>query len=148
MAITIRNDKILIKAILDNDCYLTEVLGFEPQNIYMVKATDDLLGTSDSKNQLKQQIFIFNAEPESTINTAIHGIVYEIDVSVPVNLSATADEAIEQVIALLDEREICILHELELLDSPTVLPSETSLYQVGVRFVCYVSKYNKIKTKI
>lgn len=148
MAITIRNDKILIKAILDNDCYLTEGLGFEPQNIYMVKATDDLLGTSDSKNQLKQQIFIFNAESESTINTAIHGIVYEIDVSVPVNLSATADEAIEQVIALLDEREICILHELELLDPPTVLPSETSLYQVGVRFVCYVSKYNKIKTKI
>ena len=145
MAITITNDKILIKAILDTDPYLIEGLEFEPLEIYTVKATDELLGIDNDVNQLKKQIFIFNAEAEKTINDLIQGIVYEIDVSVPWRLSGDADNAIEQIIALLDNREICKLHQLELLDAPTILSSATSLYQVGVRFVCYVSKFNQIK---
>lgn len=145
MAITPEKDKTIIKAILDTDPYLIDYLEFSPQEIYKVPATDELLGTNDDKNKLKQQIFIFNADPEKTINTLIHGIVYEIDVSVPYRKSGTADNAMEQILALLDRREICHLHRLKLLDPPRVLPSSTALYQVSVRFVCYVSKFNKIK---
>lgn len=145
MAVTPNKDKTLIKAVLDTDPFLIDYLGFEPKEIYTVKATDELLGLADNKNQLKQQIFIYNATPENTINPLIRGIVYEIDVSVPVNKSGTGDSAIEQILALLDDREICHLHKLEVLDMPTVLSSENSLYQIGIRFICYVSKFTKIQ---
>lgn len=146
MAITVMTDKRLIKAILDTDPWLVEGLEFKPLEIYTVQATDELLGLNNNQNQLKKQIFIFNADPERTINDLMQGVVYEVDVSVPWRLSGDADKAIEQIMALLDEREIRKLHTLELLDPPRVLPSATPLYQVGVRFVCYVSKFNKIKT--
>lgn len=145
MAVTPNKDKTLIKAVLDTDPFLIDYLGFDPKEIYTVKATDELLGLADNKNQLKQQIFIYNATPENTINPLIRGIVYEIDVSVPVNKSGTGDSAIEQILALLDDREICHLHKLEVLDMPTVLSSENSLYQIGIRFICYVSKFTKIQ---
>lgn len=149
MAVTPLNDKIVIQALLTTDSYLIDYLEFSPDEIYRVKATDEILGTHDSKNRgsdgLKQQIFIYNAYPEATINPVIHGIVYEIDVSVPFAKSGTADLAMEQIIAILDGKEIANTHELEILDMPVVLSSETSLYQVGCRFVCYVSKYNKKK---
>ncbi len=145
MSITPTKDKILIKAILDTDSYLIEGLEFEPLEIHTVQATDELLGLDNDVNQLKKQIFIYNAEPEKTINDLIHGVVYEIDVSAPWRLSGDADAAIEQIMALLDGREICKLHKLELLDPPRALPSATPLYQVGVRFVCYVSRFNQIK---
>lgn len=141
MAITIATDKIAIQSILTDDTYLTEYLEFSPDEIYRVRATDDIL---DEKN--KQQIFIYNVSPERTINPLIYGIVYEVDVSVPFALNGTADLAIEQIIALLDGVEISNTHKLEITEPPTVLSSDTSLYQVGVRFVCYETKYNKIKT--
>lgn len=145
MSVTPQKDKRAIKAILDTDPYLIDCLGFTPTEIHTVKANDELLGTANNKNQLKYQIFIFNAQPEPTINPWIHGVVYEVDVSVPYNNNGDADLAIEQIMALLDRREISKVHQLEILDMPTVLPSETSLYQIGVRFVCYVSKYNRIQ---
>lgn len=141
MAITIATDKIAIQSILTDDPYLMEYLEFSPDEIYRVKATDDIL---DEKN--KQQIFIYNVSPEGTINPLIYGIVYEVDVSVPFAMNGTADLAIEQIIALLDGVEIATTHKLEIAEPPTVLSSDTALYQVGVRFVCYETKYNKIKS--
>lgn len=148
MAISVWKDKRAIKAILDTDPYLIDYLGFDPKEIYTVQATDELLGLSDARNRIRPQIFIYNAEPETTVNPFIYGIVYEIDVSVSNSDSGTADLAIDQILALLDRREIATTHELELLDPPVILSSETSLYQVGCRFVCYVSKINKIQTYV
>lgn len=145
MAITILTDKIAIQAILSTDPYIIEYLEFDPKEIYRVKATDEILGLYDEKNKLKQQIFIYNVDPERTINPVIHGIVYEVDVSVPYSKSGTADLAIEQVIALLDRAEIANTHRLHILDMPVVLSSETSLYQIGCRFVCYESIYTRKK---
>lgn len=145
MAVTPWSDKIAIQAILTTDPYLSQYLEFEPDEIYTVKATDELLGLSDKDEQLKQQIFIYNAASEPTINPIIYGIVYEIDVSVPTTKQGTADLAMEQIMALLNGTEISNTHRLEILDMPIVLASETSLYQIGVRFVCYVSKYTKKK---
>lgn len=145
MAVTPWSDKIAIQAILTTDPYLSQYLEFDPDEIYTVKATDELLGLSDKDEQLKQQIFIYNATSESTINPIIHGIVYEVDVSVPTNKQGTADLAMEQILALLNDKEISNTHKLEILDMPVVLASETSLYQIGCRFVCYVSKYTKKK---
>lgn len=140
MAITVSTDKIAIQSILATDPYLIDYLEFSPKEIYRVKATDDIL-----QDKKRQQIFIYNANPEPTINPIIYGIVYEIDVSVPRARDGTADLAIEQIMALLNGIEISHVHKLEILDPPTVLSSETSLYQVGVRFVCYETTYNKIK---
>lgn len=140
MAITIATDKIAIQSVLQTDPYLKEYLGFQSSEYYKVRATDEILGLTDNKNQLKQQIFIYNITPEDTINPLIKGIIYEIDVSVPYAKSGTADLAIEQIMALLDGLEIANVHELELLDPPMVLSSDTALYQIGVRFICYVSK--------
>lgn len=141
MAVTIATDKIAIQSILSADPYLIDYLEFDPHEIYRVKATDDIL-----KDGNEQQIFIFNADPERTINPLIHRIVYEIDVSVPWAKNGTADLAIEQIMALLDGKEISCTHRLEILDMPTALPSETSLYQVGIRFACYETIFTKVKT--
>lgn len=148
MAISVWKDKKAIKAILDTDQYLIEYLGFDPKEIYTVRATDELLGLTNDRNKIKQQIFIFNAQPEPTVNPFIYGIVYEIDVSVSNSYSGTADLAMDQILALLDRREISNTSQLELLDPPVILSSETSLYQIGCRFVSYVSKINKIQTYV
>lgn len=146
MAITPWSDKYAIQAILRTDPYLTEELEFDPKEMYLVRATDDiLLGTGLDKNKLKQQIFIYNTNPEATINPIIHGIVYEIDVSVPSDNSGTGDLAIEQILALLRWKEISNTHRLEILEGPTILSSENSLYQIGVRFVIYETICNQIK---
>lgn len=140
MSVTPWSDKIAIQSILTVDPYIKDYLKFSPNSIYTVKATDELLGLNEKDFAPKNQIFIYNATSEQTINPIIHGIVYEVDVSTPWHKQGTADLAIEQIMALLDGREISKTHQLELLDLPVVLASETSLYQVGVRFVCYVSK--------
>lgn len=141
MAITIQSDKIAIQAILSTDPYLTEYLGFNPKEIYKVQANDKLL----KDNTL--QIFIHNTFPEATINPVIWGIIYQVSVSVPWEKNGTADLAIEQIIALLHNTEIANNVQLEIIDMPTVLSSETSLYQIGVRFVAYESVYNKVKER-
>lgn len=148
MAVSVWKDKRAIKAILDTDPYLIDYLGFSPNDIYTVQATDDLLGLADARNKIRPQIFIFNAQPEATVNPLIFGIVYEIDVSVSNSDSGTADLAMDQILALLDRREISNSSILQLLDPPIILSSETSLYQIGCRFVTYVSKINKIQTYV
>ncbi len=140
MAVTPWKDKIAIQSILTVDPYLRDYLEFSPREIYTVKANDNLLGLNEKDFSPKKQIFIYNATSEPTINPIIYGVVYEIDVSTSWRDQGTADLAIEQIIGLLDGREISNTHQLEILDMPVTLASETSLYQVGVRFVCYVSK--------
>lgn len=145
MSVTPWSDKIAIQSILTVDPYIKDYLEFSPNEIYTVKATDDLLGLNDKDFAPKRQIFIYNAASEQTINPVISGIVYEVDVSTSWREQGTADLAIQQIMGLLDKTEISHTHQLELLDLPVVLASETSLYQVGVRFVCYVSKVTKPK---
>lgn len=139
MAITIQSDKIAIQAILSTDPYLTEYLGIDPNEIYKVEANDKLIKEGSI------QIFIHNTFPEATINPVIWGIIYQVTISVPWEKNGTADLAIEQIIALLHNTEIANNVRLEMIDPPTVLSSETSLYQVGVRFVSYETVYNKPK---
>lgn len=140
MAITPASDKFAIFSILANDKYLTEYLEFEPSEIYRTRATSKIV------DEAKQQIFIYNASPEPTVNPLIYGSVYEIVVSTPVEKVGSADLAIEQILALLHNNEISNTHKLEIIDPPTELSSDSSLYQIGVRFVVYSSIYNKVKT--
>lgn len=132
---------------LIDDPYITEFLGFSPSEIYTVRATDDLLfGDGNDKNKIKKQIFIYNVQPEPTINPLIYGIVYEVDVSASTNSSGTVDLAIEQILALLPGKEPSYTHRIEILEPPTILSSENSLYQVGVRFVIYETIINQVRT--
>lgn len=148
MAISISKDKRTIKAVLDTDPYLIDYLGFAPKDIYTVRATDELLGFTDQRNKIRPQIFIYNVDPERTRNGLEVGLVYQVDVSVSNMESGTADLAIDQIQALLDGRELSVNHMLQLQEGPTTLSSETSLYQVGMRFVTYVSKINQIQTYV
>lgn len=145
MSVTPWSDKIAIQSILTVDPYIKDYLEFSPDEIYTVKATDELLGLNEKDFAPKRQIFIYNAGSEQTINPVIMGTVIEVDVSTSWREQGTADLAIEQIMALLDRREISRTHKLELLDMPVVLASETSLYQVGVRFVYYASKVSHKK---
>lgn len=145
MSVTPWSDKIAIQSILTVDPYIKDYLEFSPNEIYTVKATDELLGLNEKEFAPKRQIFIYNTASEPTYNPIVHGVVYEVDVSTSWREQGTADLAIQQIMALLHNTEISNTHKLELLDMPVVLASETSLYQVGVRFVCYVSKINKPK---
>lgn len=140
MAITIATDKQAIQTVLTNDPYLKDFLGFQPKEYYRVRATNEIIGDGNT-----QQIFIYNVNPEATINPIIYGVVYEIDISVPFAKNGTADLAMEQIVALLNGCKISPTHKLEILDPPLTLASDTSLYQMGVRFICYDSIYNKIK---
>lgn len=141
MAITIQSDKIAIASILSTDPYITEYLGFDPKEIYRVRANDKLL------KEGTKQIFIYNTYPEPTINPIIWGVVYEVVISVPWENNGTADLAIEQIIALLHGANLSNTVKLEMIDPPAILSSETSLYQIGVRFISYQSVYNKPKVK-
>lgn len=145
MAVTPWSDKIAIQAILTVDPYIKDYLNFSPDEIYTVKATDELLGIGEKEFYPKRQIFIYNVTSEPTYNPIMHGIVYQVDVSTSWREQGTADLAMEQIMALLDGKEISNTHKLEILDMPVVLASETSLYQIGVRFVCYISKFTKKK---
>ncbi len=140
MSLTPATDKIAIQSILSTDPYLRDYLGFVSKEYYRVRATDTILG-----DKTKLQVFIYNVTPEATINPIIYGMVYEIDVSAPYANNGTVDLAIEQIVALLNGVEVAKTHRLELLDPPMVLSSDTALYQMGVRFVCYDSLYNKKK---
>lgn len=143
MSVSINADKTAIQAILRTDPYLLDYLNFDPNEIYTVKATDALL----TQDENKQQIFIYNNYPEPTVNPLVWGIVYEILVSTPTEKSGTADLAIEQIQALLNGTKITNTSTLEILDMPVVMTSETSLYQIAMRFVTYNSTLNKPKAK-
>lgn len=141
MAITIQADKIAIQAILSTDEYITDYLGFDPKEIYKVRANDKLLEKGT------KQIFIYNAFPEPTMSEIVWGVVYEIAVSVPWENSGTADLAIEQINSLLTNANLAINVKLEFLEGPVPLSSETSLYQVAMRYKAYESIYNKPKVR-
>lgn len=139
MGMTPATDKVAIQAIISTDDYIINRLRFDPNEIYRVRAVDKVL------DETKKQIFIWNARTDSTENPLVYGLVYEVDVSVPYANQGTADLAIEQIVALLRDREISNTHKMELQAPPTVLSSDNSLYQIGVRFVVYSTVYNKIK---
>lgn len=140
MSVTPWSDKIAIQSILTVDPYIKDYLGFSPNEIYTVKATDELLGLNERDFTPKRQIFIYNEGSEPTVNPVMIGVIYQIDVSTSWREQGTADLAIQQIQSLLDRREISKTHKLELLTSPVTLPSDTSLYQTGIRVICYVSK--------
>lgn len=143
MAVKTATDKIVIQSVLSTDPYMKDYLLFSPGEYYRVKATDEIIG--DGK---KQQIFIYNTSPELTVNPLIVGLVYEIDISAPYAKNGTVDNAADQIVALLDGLEIATNRQLELLDPPMVLQSDTALYQVGIRFICYVSRITPKKTYV
>ena len=139
MAISPFRDKKAIADILSSDSYLTSTLGFTTANINRVKYTDETLSAT------KKQIFIYNAQPEDTPWDKAKNIVYEIDVSAAYANNGSVDNAIEQVIALLDGVELYGTHRIELLDPPNTLSAPNSIYQVGVRFYVPSTVYNSVR---
>lgn len=141
MPITLNDDKINIFKILSTDPYI-ESLGFIARDIMRTKNTTEKIDAN------KHQIFIYNVPAERSMNRFISNLVYQIDVSTPLGKYNNADLCVEQIIALLDGKDIGGMHRLRLTGEPQALSCPPSNYCIGIRFVCSETKFNRIKTII
>ena len=142
MAITPHEDKKAIKAILDTDEYLLSA-GFLPDMIKTTKAGSEVLNDNNSA----LQIFISSGTPESATSDIVRNMVYNIRVAGKMNNSGRIDNAANQIIALLHNRDIGRSHILYLLDPPLELESNAAVYVIEITFLCQATVFNKIKTQ-
>lgn len=139
MPITLNDDKMEIFKIISEDPYIKS-LGFTADKIYRFRNSWDLV-TDETK-----QIFIFNMQPENTRSAIFKKLVYQIDITVPFAEYNKADLASEQIMALLDGRQITdTFHTLRLYSPPMVLTAPSNFYSIGIRFGCAETVFNKIK---
>ena len=139
MAITPRRDKDAIQSILDNDAFI-ERAGFKSENIRTTGASSDIINTKDPEFQ----IFIESGSPEGG-SEITKNLVYVITVSGKRANSQRIDEVCEQIIALLDRKELGAGHYLYLLDAPMELASDPAVYLVETTFLCQCTNFNVVR---
>ncbi len=140
MAITPYEDKMAIKAILDTDKFLLSA-GFSPDMIKTTRAGTEVLNDNNSA----LQIFISSGTPENSNSDIVRNMVYNIRVAGKRTNAGRIDNAANQIIALLHNREIGRSHILYLLDPPLELESNAAVYVIEITFLCQATVFNKIK---
>lgn len=140
MSITIKADKDVIKALLDTDDMISD-MGFSPENIKTTGAGSEIISISKPEFQ----IFIGMSGPENLGSSLVSGIVYSVTVTGNRKQSNRVDEVTEQVIALLNNKDIGRGHILELLDPPLELASNPNIYIVETTFLCQSTNLNVVK---
>jgi hypothetical protein len=140
MAVTPFSDRKAVIDIIAADPYILS-LGFTRDKIYNTAYTTDKL-EDDTK-----QIFVYN-QPSSDGETSIYiSPTIQIDISVPISSGSKASKAAEQIIALLQDRNIGGHTPLELCaPSPVNLPCQSGYECIGIRFRYNATVYNTIKT--
>lgn len=139
--ITPKEDKDVIKAILDTDAYIKRA-GFKADNVKTSRYSTETLNAVNPD----YQIFIYEGTPENPRNWIQKGIVYNVAVCGRRSLSNVVDNVNYQVIALLTDKEIGRAHILHLLDPPMELNSDPGVYITETSFVCYSTIFNKAKS--
>lgn len=124
---------------LANDPYITQTLGFNPEDIKRYKNSADNI---DSENK---EIHIYNSTSESTRSKITKKMIYQIDFFVVAGDYNLANEAKDQAIALLQGRELKNFHILELVSPGMILAVPPSHYGIAIRFSVNATIYNKIK---
>lgn len=138
--ITPFEDKMAIKAIFDTDNYVQRA-GFKPENIRTTKYGTDVLNTPNNDFR----IFIYNGASENSGSWNQRALVYNITVCGKRENAPRVDNIMQQILALLTEKNIGRAHILHLLDAPIELNSDPALYILECGFVCYESIFNRVK---
>ena len=139
MAVTPFSDRLTVIDIIAADPYISS-LGFKRESIFNTSYTDERL----EKDSF--QIFVFNASSNDGQTPIYISPVIEVDISVPQAYSSRAQLAAEQIIALLQDRQLGGHTAMELIaPSPVNLPCQFGFECIGLRFRYNATLYGNIK---
>ena len=119
--------------------YITETLGFKPENIKRFKNSPDMI------TQYNKEIHIYPSTAEDSRSKIQKIQIYQIDFFVVAEDYNLANEAKDQCIALLQDKMLKHFHRLELNHPGLILAVPPSHYGVAIRFQTACTIYNKIK---
>lgn len=139
MAVTPFSDRLAVIEIIAADPYISS-LGFKRESIFNTSYTDERLGKDSF------QIFVFNASSNDGQTPIYISPVIEVDISVPQAYSSRAQLAAEQIIALLQDRQLGGHTAMELIaPSPVNLSCQFGFECIGLRFRYNATLYGNIK---
>ena len=133
------DDTLGIWEIIATDPYITQTLGFEPENIKRFKNSPDMI------TQYNKEIHIYPSTAEDSRSKMQKIQIYQIDFFVVAEDYNLANEAKDQCIALLQDKMLKHFHRLELNHPGLILAVPPSHYGVAIRFQTACTIYNKIK---
>lgn len=133
------DDTLGIWEIIATDPYITETLGFKPENIKRFKNSPDMI------TQYNKEIHIYPSTGEDSRSKIQKIQIYQIDFFVVAEDYNLANEAKDQCIALLQDKMLKHFHRLELNHPGLILAVPPSHYGVAIRFQTACTIYNKIK---
>lgn len=133
------DDTLGIWEIIATDPYITQTLGFDPENIKRFKNSPDMI------TQYNKEIHIYPSTAEGSRSKIQKLQIYQIDFFVVAEDYNLANEAKDQCIALLQDKMLKHFHRLELNHPGLILAVPPSHYGVAIRFQTACTIYNKIK---
>lgn len=133
------DDTLGIWETIATDPYITETLGFKPENIKRFKNSPDMI------TQYNKEIHIYPSTAEDSRSKIQKIQIYQIDFFVVAEDYNLANEAKDQCIALLQDKMLKHFHRLELNHPGMILAVPPSHYGVAIRFQTACTIYNKIK---
>ena len=140
MPVTVFSDRVGVIDVIAKDPYIAS-LGFIDENIMNTSYSDEKL-EDDSF-----QIFVYNTSSKDGSNPIYISPTIEIDISVPQSSASAAHKAAEQIIALLQDKEINGHTAFELVSpSPVNLPCQFGYECVGLQFRYNATLFNKVRT--
>lgn len=133
------DDTLGIWETITTDPYITEMLGFKPENIKRFKNSPEMI------TQYNKEIHIYPSTAEDSRSKIQKLQIYQIDFFVVAEDYNLANEAKDQCIALLQDKMLKHFHRLELNHPGLILAVPPSHYGVAIRFQTACTIYNKIK---
>lgn len=133
------DDTLGIWETIATDPYITETLGFKPEDIKRFKNSPDMI------TQYNKEIHIYPSTAEDSRSKIQKIQIYQIDFFVVAEDYNLANEAKDQCIALLQDKMLKHFHRLELNHPGLILAVPPSHYGVAIRFQTACTIYNKIK---
>lgn len=133
------DDTLGIWETIATDPYITQTLGFAPENIKRFKNSPDMI------TQYNKEIHIYPSTAEDSRSKIQKIQIYQIDFFVVAEDYNLANEAKDQCIALLQDKTLKHFHRLELNHPGLILAVPPSHYGVAIRFQTACTIYNKIK---
>ena len=133
------DDTLGIWETIATDPYITQTLGFAPENIKRFKNSPDMI------TQYNKEIHIYPSTAEDSRSKIQEIQIDQIDFFVVAEDYNLANEAKDQCIALLQDKMLKHFHRLELNHSGLILAVPPSHYGVAIRFQTACTIYNKIK---
>ena len=133
------DDTLGIWETIATDPYITQTLGFAPEDIKRFKNSPDMI------TQYNKEIHIYPSTAEDSRSKIQKIQIYQIDFFVVAEDYNLANEAKDQCIALLQDKMLKHFHRLELNHPGLILAVPPSHYGVAIRFQTACTIYNKIK---